>query len=152
MSRNQLWVLSGAAVMAFGTFLPVISIPLAGNLNYFQNGQGDGVFVIVLAAATAVMALTKALKFSWIPSALAGGLVVYSLLSLISTVSNALADLQSSLEGNPFAGLAQGLFGSVQIQWGWVVMLAGSCIAIYGSLAKFKILSNQIKEDDEHHA
>ena len=151
MSKNQIWVLAGAALMAFGTLLPVISIPLAGNLNYFQNGQGDGVFVIVLAAVTAFMAFKKSLKFSWIPASLAGVLIIYSLVSLISTVSNSLAELESSLEGNPFAGLAQGLVGSVQIQWGWGVMLAGVVAVIIGSFWRTQEsdLNNQDKEENQ---
>lgn len=150
MSKNQIWVVAGASLMAFGTLLPVISIPLAGSLNYFQNGQGDGVFVIVLAAVTAAMAFTRALRYSWIPASLGGALILYSLLNLIATVSNSLAELERSLEGNPFAGLAQGLVGSVQIQWGWGVMLGGVAAVVVGSFWRKEVPETKNKETEEN--
>ena len=36
--------------MAIGVFLPLLSMPIVGSINYFQNGRGDGVIVLVLAA------------------------------------------------------------------------------------------------------
>ena len=62
--------------------------------------------------------------------------MVYTLVNLMSLISDIQADLETSLAGNPFAGLAQGLAGTIQLQWGWVVMFAGVAIAVYGALAK----------------
>lgn len=149
MTKQQTWILAGAGLMAFGTFLPIISLPLVGSQNYFQNGQGDGVLIVVLAAATGAMAFSKAARFAWIPAGVAGGILAYAFINIISLISDAQAELEASLEGNPFAGLAQGLAGTVQLQWGWVVMLAGVGAAIYGSLAKFPPQSAGESSDDE---
>jgi len=32
-----------------GVFTPFVSLPFAGNLNYFQNGKGDGVIILLIA-------------------------------------------------------------------------------------------------------
>jgi hypothetical protein len=135
--------------MAFGTFLPVLSAPLVGNQNYFQNGQGDGVFVIVLAAITGILALTAAIRFAWISAATAGAFLIYALFNFVSLISDAQAELEASLEGNPFAGLAEGLAGAVQLQWGWLVMFAGVGASLYGSLAKFPNDGTQNPQDEE---
>jgi len=39
----------GSILLAFGVFAPLVSIPMLGHLNYFRNGQGDGVIVLILA-------------------------------------------------------------------------------------------------------
>lgn len=144
MSRQQQQILAGAGLMAFGTFLPIVSLPLVGSQNYFQNGQGDGVLIVAMAVITAGMAFSKAVRFAWIPAGVAGGLLLYTLVNLMSLISDIQADIESSLEGNPFAGLAQGLAGTIQLQWGWMVMLAGVATAVYGALRK----STTVKAED----
>ena len=149
MTKQQTWILAGAGLMTFGTFLPIISLPLVGSQNYFQNGQGDGVLIVVLAVATGAMAFSKAARFAWIPAAVAGAILTYTFTNIISTISDAQAELEASLAGNPFAGLAQGLAGTIQLQWGWAVMLAGVGAAIYGSLAKFPTQSAGDSSDND---
>lgn len=141
MSKQQAWILSGAGLMAFGTFLPIVSLPLVGSQNYFQNGRGDGVFVVALAAIVGVMAFSKLVRFAWIPAGVAGGFLLYAFVNLISLISETRADLEASLAGNPFAGLAQGLAGTIQVQWGWFVMFAGVGVSVYGVLANFSTIA-----------
>ncbi len=40
-------------------------------------------------------------------------------------IANAKSDLQRDLAGNPFAGLAEMVVGTVQLQWGWVLLIGG---------------------------
>src|SRR5687767_4806356 len=35
--------LAGAVLLFIGVFCPIISLPIAGNINYVLNGRGDGV-------------------------------------------------------------------------------------------------------------
>ena len=48
--------LVAACILFVGVFLPALHIPLSGPVNYFQNGRGDGVLIIVLAVAAATLA------------------------------------------------------------------------------------------------
>ena len=34
--------LAGAAVLFIGVFVPLVSVPIVGSVNYIQNGRGDG--------------------------------------------------------------------------------------------------------------
>lgn len=133
MSKKVLLIISGSLLMVLGAFLPLVSLPIVGSVNYFNNGQGDGVFIVLLAVITAALAFTKVAKFAWIPAALAGALIVFTVVNLVSRISSAQSELSNSLAGNPFAGLAEGLMGSVQIQFGWVVMLVGVGLSTFGS-------------------
>lgn len=118
--------IGGSAVLALGTFMPIVSMPLVGSLNYFNNGQGDGVFILILAVAAAVLTLLGYYKFVWIPGAISAGLLLFTLIRFIQVVSDAKSSMSEDLEGNPFAGLAEGFMNSVQLQWGWMFLFIGA--------------------------
>ena len=149
MNKKTLFIISGSELMVLGAFLPIVSIPIVGSVNYFNNGQGDGVFIVLLAGVTAALAFIKNSKYAWIPAALAGVLIVFTVFNFISRISAVQSELSDSLAGNPFAGLAEGLLGSVQIQFGWVVMLVGVGLSIFGSFYKEKPTSSEGKLADE---
>jgi hypothetical protein len=56
MKDSKTLALVGAALLFVGAFMPIISVPIIGSMNYFQNGRGDGVIIVLLALATAVFA------------------------------------------------------------------------------------------------
>ena len=126
MNIQKLVGFSGAAVMALGAFLPIVSLPIVGSLNYFNNGEGDGIFIVILAVVAAVLTFLGQYKFLWIPGALSLAFLTFALVRFMQVVNEAKADLTSSLIGNPFAGLAEGLMGAVQLQWGWLVLFMGA--------------------------
>ncbi|RLG30595.1 zinc ribbon domain-containing protein, partial [Methanosarcinales archaeon] len=62
MNRKQLFGLIGSIVLFVGVFAPVVSVPIVGNMNYFQNGKGDGTIILIFAAISFVLALIKKYK------------------------------------------------------------------------------------------
>lgn len=132
MNRQQIIGYSGAAVLALGTFTPIINLPIVGSVNYFNNGQGDGVFILLLAAAAALAGFGK-VKLLWIPGALSAILLLITFSRFIQTINDAKNQLTDSLAGNPFAGLATGLMSSIQLQWGWLFLFLGAIALILAS-------------------
>jgi hypothetical protein len=57
MQSKQIIALIGAAVLCLGVFSPIVTIPLVGSMNYFRNGTGDGVVVLLFAALGAFAAI-----------------------------------------------------------------------------------------------
>ena len=49
--------LIGSVVLFIGVFAPIVSVPIMGNINYFQNGQGDGMIILVLAVISLILVL-----------------------------------------------------------------------------------------------
>ena len=45
-------------------------------------------------------------------------------------ISEARTEMQSDLAGNPFGGIANAAMQSVQIQWGWAVLVVGAVLII----------------------
>jgi hypothetical protein len=57
MTTRQLIGFLGSALLFLGVFLPIVKLPIVGDLNYFANGRGDGVLVLVLAVISLLRAL-----------------------------------------------------------------------------------------------
>ena len=133
MNTQKILGLSGSAVLALGAFVPIVSFPIIGSINYFNNGQGDGILIVLLAAVAAVLAFLGQYKFLWIPGGASLVLLVITLTRFIQVVNDAQSEITDSLAGNPFAGLAEGLMASVQLQWGWMLLFLGSVVIISAS-------------------
>jgi hypothetical protein len=133
MNRQQIFGYSGAAILALGTFTPIVNLPIVGSVNYFNNGQGDGVFILLLAVAAAALTGFGKVKLLWIPGALSAILLLITFSRFIQVINDAKSQLTDSLEGNPFAGLATGLMNSIQLQWGWMFLFIGAIGLIVSS-------------------
>lgn len=118
MKTKQLLGLIGSIVLFIGVFTPIVSVPIMGNMNYFQNGKGDGTLVLILALISLGLALANKYKGLWFTGI--GSLVVmlFTFINFQSKMSQAKADMESELAGNPFRGLADMAMQSVQLQWG----------------------------------
>lgn len=79
--------LVGAGLMALGTFLPFIGAPIVGSVNYFRDGQGGGMIIVICAVVAAICFMVK---FYFIPIMMslgAGGVLVYDLHRILSESS-----------------------------------------------------------------
>ena len=137
-SRVRLLGLIGAALLADGGFVPIIRSPIVGSINYFRNGSGDGTIILAVAAIAALVAAIR--RADWL---LPCGVTSLGLLTIFwFSISQKMADIQSSmardLKGNPFAGIAEAMTQSMQLEWGWAVMVAGSVLLLAGAFIEGK--------------
>lgn len=130
LSKKQLVGLIGSLVLFLGVFMPIVSVPMVGNMNYFQNGEGDGIVILVLAIISVVFIFLKKYKVLWGTSLISLGLLLFTLINIHVNISNAKAKMESELAGNPFRGLADMAMQSFQIQWGWAVLIIGCALLI----------------------
>lgn len=131
MKDSESLALMGAAVLFVGAFMPIVSVPIVGSLNYFQNGKGDGVVVVLLALATAFLAMTGRTRHVVWTGGAAIALLGFTFINFQSRMSDARAKMDTELADNPFRGLAEAAMGSVQLQWGWAVLLIGAGLTVY---------------------
>jgi hypothetical protein len=130
VGRKQKLGLAGSIVLFIGVFAPIVSLPIVGNMNYFRNGQGDGVLVLFLALLSLVLTLRERFSWLWATGLLSLGLLFFTFVNLQARMSTARAEMQSDLAGNPFGGIANVAMQSVQIQWGWAVLVVGAVLII----------------------
>lgn len=114
--------------------MPIVSMPIVGNLNYFANGKGDGVLLVAIAAAaTALAYLGKTRHVLWAGLA-AAAMLLWAFVRFQNIKSEMREKMDSELAGNPFRGLAEMAMESVQMQWGWLPLVAGAAVLIYAGL------------------
>lgn len=127
----------GGAVLAIGCFMPILSVPIMGNMTYVQNGGGDGVLVLVAAATGAFFSHKESRKGMLISGFIAAAIMLFTLINIQVKISEMKAELAKPAEGMPagmenmFSGLGEALAQSVQMQWGWAILAIGVGMLLY---------------------
>ena len=130
MKTKQLVGLAGCGLMFLGVFMPIVSAPIIGNVNYFHNGKGDGVFVVILALASLACILREKYRRLWFTGIGSLGLMVFTIINLEIRIGRAKAQISKELADNPFGGLVGLAAESMQLQWGWAVLIMGAGLVI----------------------
>ena len=130
IDRKQLFGILGSILLFFGVFTPIISVPIVGSVNYFQNGKGDGVIILVLALISIGLVLVKKYGGLYITGAGSLAVMVFTFVNFQVRMSQIQDEMQRDLAGNPFRGIADVAMQSVQMQWGWAVLVIGAVLVI----------------------
>jgi len=129
LSKKQILGYAGAAILIVGVFMPVVSIPIYGSITYYNNGTGDGLIIIILAAISAAITFYKKYPGLLLTAGASLLIIAYDFLNLQSKIS----DLTNQLQGNIFGNaIAQ----AVQMQWGWAVLVIGALLLVAAVLIK----------------
>lgn len=129
LSKKQILGFTGAAILVIGVFMPVVSLPIVGSINYYNNGNGDGLLIIVFAIISAIVVYIK--KYPWLYATAAASLLViaYDFLNVQSKIS----DLRQQFGDNVYSNL---ILNSIQMQWGWAVLVIGALLLIVATTIK----------------
>jgi len=101
-----------------------------GNMNYFQNGKGDGTIVLVLAVVSLVLVMAKKYRGLWFTGLSSLTVMAFSFINFQMKMSEISAQMETELVGNPFRGLGDVAMQSVQLQWGWALLVVGAGLLI----------------------
>jgi Ca2+/Na+ antiporter len=130
MTNRQLLGILGSAILFIGVFMPIVKLPVVGEMNYFHNGRGDGVIVLALAVTSFVLVLIRWYRQIWITSLGSAAVLAFTFFNFQSKMSQATRQMETELKDNPFRGLADLGVQSVQLQWGWAVLVIGIVLLI----------------------
>lgn len=136
METGRVLGILGAAILVIGAFSPIVSAPVVGSLTYFNNGRGDGVVILILAIIVAAMLILPNRHPEWtmVMGAAALGLTAGAFAKIAYGMSAMRSEMSRELAGNPFAGLAEAMVGSMQMQWGWALLIIGGLLIVFGPL------------------
>jgi len=123
----------GTISLTIGSFCPIVSVPIIGNMNLFKNGDGNGVVLLVLAALSLVFLIIDRVKWLFYTGLGSAVVLVYVYYSFRKEMDNAAASLEREMVGNPFKGIADAAFDAVQLQWGWGVLIVGIALLVAAS-------------------
>ena len=131
---NRTLTLVGAAVLFIGVFLPIVSLPFVGSMNYVKNGRGDGVIVLILAVIAAGLALAGRTRDVIWPGIASLALLAFTFINFQLRIGRMKSEMTEQMKDNPFGGLVEAMAGSVQLQWGWAVLVLGAALTIVAGL------------------
>jgi hypothetical protein len=134
-TRKQTLAILGASLQFVGVFLPIVSVPFLGTQNYFQNGKGDGIIVLVLAVTSIVLAIARLFPGLWVTGLSSVGLLLFTLFNFINNMDRVREQMKTGISAdNPFGklvgGLADAALNSIQLQWGWAVLMLGGILIV----------------------
>ena len=140
-TRHSLGLI-GSVALILGVFAPILSLPIVGSANYFSNGSGDGTIVLLVALISLLLTLRR--RYEWLLTTGIASLamLLFTFLNVRMRISAMNAEAESTLAGNPFRGLADVAIQSVQIQWGWIVLVIGSVLLIVAAARRNQPVQN----------
>jgi Type IV pilin-like G and H, putative len=123
----QLMGFGGVICLLIGLFSPIVSFG-ALSVTFFQQGSYEGILLLILAVASAILLAKRNFVWLWATAANAGLLVVLSFLGRLHLIQEAKSKLATEMAGNPFRGLADLAMQSLQLQWGWIFLIGGAAL------------------------
>jgi hypothetical protein len=129
---------TGAVLLFIGVFLPIVRLPIIGSMNYFQSGRGDGVLVLVMMAVAVLLLLRRRFVWLMLPGACVLTGLALALISLQSRISELRSSQAHDLDNNPFRGLAEAFTQSIQLEYGWAVLVLGAVALISAAILAAK--------------
>lgn len=123
MDRRQITGVLGSAILGLSVFPPMIRVPFMGNLNYFQDRQGEGIAILVLAVVSLTLVILKKYKLLWLSGMGSIGVLLYSYLNIHIKISQIENDLESELAKNVFREMTEMAIDTIQIEWGLFVLI-----------------------------
>lgn len=136
METRQTLGLIGSIVLFVGVFTPIVSVPVMGNMNYFQNGKGDGAIILVLAGVSLILTFARKYRGLWFTGLGALGVLTFTFVNFQMRMSELKSEMHTQLADSPFRGLANMALQSIQLQWGWAVLVIGSALILAAAAAR----------------
>lgn len=141
MTLRKKLALGGSVLMIVGVFMPIVQIPIVGSLDYFRNGKGDGVAVLVLGVVSLLVALSNRYGWLWLTGVASLVTEGFTLVNFSRILAETQANLNTELAGNPFSSLADAMFQSVRLQWGWLPLIGGAILLLFAAGMKAAVSS-----------
>ena len=130
---RALLAVTAAIVLVIGTFRPIVSFSFVGSVDYFRDGYGDGYILLIMAGLSLALAVTGRWKQVLVPALGSLAMILWTFLSVQDTMSQVRSGAAAALTGNPYEGLAPSVMQSIQWEWGWVLLFAGSGLLVYSA-------------------
>jgi len=90
----------------------------------------EGRTIWIVAVTSFVFVLIRWYRQLWITSLSSAAVVAFTFFNFQSKMSQATRQMETELADNPFRGLADLAVQSVQLQWGWAVLVIGIAFLI----------------------
>ncbi len=138
MSIKQTLGLTGAILLIVGSFTPIAKITYTGDLIYFLNGQGDRMIVLGFGIISLLAVLLKKYNLLIFTGPASAVIIAFTFFNLQNSIREMHTLLNQNLQGNSFKESAETMINSVQIEWGFAVLVLGAVLLIIAAFLKNK--------------
>ena len=119
----------GSGLLFVGAFMPIISVPIMGSMNFMTDANIWGISLLLLAIVSFLLTVLDKPSYLWLTGCTSLLIIVTKFIQLSSSMGGMLDSI-----GEEETGLAkvfaEGFASAVQLQWGWAVLLLGSCCIV----------------------
>jgi len=130
MTKRQLIGSIGCIILLLGVFAPVVKAPVVGGINFLNDNKTSGAIMLVLAIVSYVLIRFRYIKGLWATGLASFGVIIVSFIRLQRRLHEIRSDVDSSLAGTPLSGLGDFASKSIQVQWGWAVLIIGAALIV----------------------
>ena len=113
--------LLGIGLLVLGVFLPLVSLPFVGTVNYYFNGHGDGTMILIIIPTALFSLVTSRYRLAIAHSIIAAVLCSHTLLNLLQVKNS-----------DP---MAQNL---IQLNMGWLALYGGIILLFLAGVRGYK--------------
>lgn len=133
--NDKTLAVGGSIGLIIGLFLPIVSLPIVGQVNLIGNFTNMSSLALLALSALALFlaAKNRVAEAIW-PGGTAAAMLAYWFVRLQWTISQSKSAMSDALRDNPFAGLAQTAADNIQLQWGWLVLIASAAAVVYAAV------------------
>jgi len=136
---RQTLAVTAAVLLLVGIYSPIVSFSFVGDVDFFRSGYGDGYILLLMTAAALALAVTGRWKQVIVPALGGLAVILWTFLGVQETISDARSGGSPELAGNPHAGLAPATMASIQWEWGWILLFAGSGLLVYSAARRDEV-------------
>lgn len=129
MDVSRISALCGSLLLLVGLFAPIVTTPPSGSIPYWQSGS-EPVIVVALIVGTTLLAASNEMKHVLAAGLAALGVVGFSFLRVQYVLTVSRRHIAEGT-GNPDTGLAEAVFASAHILWGWVALFLGAALIMF---------------------
>ncbi len=124
----------GCSIFLFGLFCPMLTIPLAGEVNFLVGGIGPGLFAMPLCAISAGFIVARKAAMTIVAgSALLGG----SIIGFVWLLANKWKELSKTLDAKDSTEQIEGVM-AIGLGWGWPLLFIGACLIVACGLRRYR--------------
>ena len=121
-------MLAGASFLLFGLFMPIVRLP-GGTVSYLWGGEGLVLLLLVVLITGLVLSgFRYAAAYVGIAAAI---LMCATLLRMVGIVLEVQVEY-AQIAQKPFGGIATGFARNTDLGWGWLPLIAGAALIIWG--------------------
>ena len=124
--KERLIGFAGAALLAIGSFLPAINIPIRGSISYLNGGKGDGMLVLFIAFLAFYYAFKMSKRSLMLSGLFSLAVIGYGFVNILQKVAE--------VKGGVSSGLGQMLLNGVGVGPAFGVTAVGAILIIISSL------------------